>query len=352
MTPGKDIAARLGHIYAKDRHISRLVVFTGLWMVFMALTRFSRFYTLLGFQTMASQFPEFGIMALGVMLCMITGGIDLSVVSIANFSSILMGGVLLSLTTETGGLPAYAIPLVFVLAAVIGAGWGIFNGVLVSKFKIPPILATMGTGELVRGLCVAMTNGNAVSRFSRAYAQTLTGRLFGIIPVQLVFFVVMAVLVWFLLSKTVFGTKLYMLGTSTTAAEYSGLKVDTLLIKTYMVSGMFAALGGMIMLANYNSARADYGTVYTLQCVLVVVLGGVSPNGGKGRIGGVVLAIILLRMLETGINRFQSISSYYILLIWGGVLILVMVLNHFTDTSTARGFKKAVRAQQDKAART
>jgi simple sugar transport system permease protein len=98
-----------------------------------------------------------------------------------------------------------------------------------------------------------------------------------------------------------------------------------------MLSGICAALGGMIMLANYNSARANYGSVYVLQCVLIVVLGGVSPSGGKGRISGVVLAILLLRMLETGINRFPQISSYYISLIWGGVLLLVMVLDYFTE---------------------
>jgi simple sugar transport system permease protein len=154
--------------------------------------------------------------------------------------------------------------------------------------------------------------------------------------VQLIIFTIMALLVWFLLSRTVFGTKIYMLGTSATAAKFSGLKTDTLLIKTYLLSGIVAALGGMIMLANYNSARADYGTVYTLQCVLIVVLGGVNPVGGKGKISGVILAIVLLRMLETGLNRFPKISSYYISLIWGGVLILVMVLNFFTENKRVR----------------
>jgi simple sugar transport system permease protein len=189
----------------------------------------------------------------------------------------------------------------------------------------------MGSGELFTGICLALTNGNAVSKFSRTYSRTINNRIFDLIPVQLVIFVIMAVLIWFLLSKTVFGTKLYMLGTNETVAKFSGLKNDRLLIKTYMLSGICAALGGMIMLANYNSARADYGTVYTLQCVLIVVLGGVNPIGGKGKISGVVLAIVLLRMLETGLNRFPTISSYYISLIWGGVLILVMVLNYFSE---------------------
>lgn len=334
--------ARFEKLYSNDRHLWRLIFLIIAWMIFIAITRFSRFYSLLNFQTMAAQFPEFGLMSLGVMLCMITGGIDLSVVGIANLTSILMAYLLIQMTNASGMIPAYAIPLVFVLAVGIGAALGIFNGILVSKFHIPPILATMGSGELFTGICLALTKGNAVSKFSRTYARTINNRIFDLIPVQLVIFIVMAILIWFLLSRTVFGTKLYMLGTSATAAKFSGLKTDRLLVKAYMLSGVCAALGGMIMLANYNSARADYGTVYTLQCVLIVVLGGVNPVGGKGKISGVVLAIILLRMLETGLNRFPTISSYYISLIWGGVLILIMVLNYFTE-NTPRFRKKIAR---------
>lgn len=322
---------RFEQLYRRDRHVWRLLFMIILWMIFMAITRFSKFYSLLNFQTMAAQFPEFGLMSLGVMLCMITGGIDLSVVGIANLTSILMAFLLINLTDAAGNIPSFTIPLVFLLAVGLGTAFGVFNGILVSKFHIPPILATMGSGELFTGICLALTNGNAVSKFSRTYSRTINNRIFDLIPVQLVIFVIMAVLIWFLLSKTVFGTKLYMLGTNETVAKFSGLKNDRLLIKTYMLSGICAALGGMIMLANYNSARADYGTVYTLQCVLIVVLGGVNPIGGKGKISGVVLAIVLLRMLETGLNRFPTISSYYISLIWGGVLILVMVLNYFSE---------------------
>jgi simple sugar transport system permease protein len=333
-TPRRPIQ-KFQQMYRNDRHLWRLILMIAIWMLFMAITRFNRFYTMINFQTMAAQFPEFGLMSLGVMLCMITGGIDLSVVGVANLTSILMAFILINLTTASGGLPGYAIPLVFLLAILLGAAFGLFNGLLVSKFHIPPILATMGSGELFTGICLALTNGNAVSKFSRTYANTINNRLFDIIPVQLIFFIVMAVVIWFLLSKTVFGTKLYLLGTSETAAKFSGLNNTRLMLQTYMLSAICAALGGMIMLANYNSARADYGTVYTLQCVLIVVLGGVNPVGGKGRISGVVLAIILLRLLETGLNRFPKISSYYISLIWGGVLILVMVLNYFTENNHA-----------------
>ena len=133
------------------------------------------------------------------------------------------------------------------------------------------------------------------------------------------------------MKKTTYGKKIILMGSSQNVARYSGLLVDWILIKTYLISGICSALGGMIMLANYNSARADYGSNYTLQCIMIVVLGGVSPNGGKGKISGVLLAIFLVRALETGINRFPQISSYYISLVWGAVLLLVMVMNYFTD---------------------
>jgi len=324
-------ASWIGRLYAKDKHLFRIILLIILWSAFMAITRFQKFYTLINFQTMASQFPEFGLMALGIMVCMLTGGIDLSVVGVANLTSILMALLMKRLELADGGLAFYVIPLSFVLAVGIGAAAGAFNGLLVSKVHIPPILATLGTSELFTGISIVITNGKAVSKLARVYATTINSKLFGLVPVQLLFFGGMALVIWFFLMRTTYGTKLYMLGTSATAAKFSGLNIDRLLIKTYTLSGVCAALGGMIMLANYNSARADYGTVYTLQCVLIVVLGGVNPIGGSGRISGVVLATILLKMLETGLNRFPKISSYYISLIWGGVLLLVMVLNYFSD---------------------
>ena len=341
---------KLMNLYRKDRHISRLIIMIVAWMAFMAITRFDKFYTVINFTTMAGQFPEFGIMALGGMLCMITGGIDLSSVGIANVSAILMGMFMKSQMDEEGRIGAFAILAAFVLAVCIGAVVGGFNGVLISKIKIPPILATLGVNQLVTGVSMVVTGGNAVSDLPKNFAETINQKLLkiipgkrgimqGVLPVQLIFFVVIAVVIWFLLMRTTYGKKIYMIGTNENVARFSGVKVDQLLIKTYAISGICAAIGGMIMLANYNSARADYGSVYTLQCILIVVLGGVSPNGGRGKISGVLLAIVLLRLLETGINRFPQISSYYITLIYGAVLLLVMVLNYFEDHPIAR--KKA-----------
>ena len=337
---------KLQAIYRKDRHISRLVIMIVAWMIFMAITRFSKFYTVINFTTMASQFPEFGIMALGGMLCMITGGIDLSSVGVANVTSITMGMFMKSQMVE-GSINVFTMIIAFAMAICIGLVVGAINGVLISKIKIPPILTTLGMNQLVTGISMVITGGNAVSDLPMNYAETINQKLIkvipgkrgvmqGVLPVQLIFFVVIALIIWFLLARTSFEKKIYMIGTNENVARFSGVKVDRMLIKTYAISGICAAIGGMIMLANYNSARSDYGSVYTLQCILIVVLGGVDPKGGRGKISGVLLAIILLRLLETGLNRFPQISSYYINLIYGAVLLLVMVLNYFVEHPVAK----------------
>ena len=332
----------LSRFYHKDRHVARLIIMTVIWLVFMAITKFDKFYTIANFQTIAGKFPEFGLMSLGAMLCMITGGIDLSSVGIANLTSILMAMYMRYRAGESASISGLLIVEVFLFAIIIGCAAGTLNGLLISKIHIPPILATLGVNQLLTGIALVATNGKAVSDIPTTFSAVINQKLLkvvpgkrgtvqGLIPVQLLFFIAAALLVWFLLSRTSYGKKLYLMGTSENVARFSGLKVDQLLVKTYALSGILAALGGMIMLANYNSARSDYGSVYTLQCILIVVLGGVSPTGGKGRISGVLLSIILLSLLEAGINRFPEISSYYITLIWGAVLLLVMVLNYFVD---------------------
>lgn len=169
-----------------DPHITRLIAITLGWLIFLALTRFDRFYSLINFQTMAAQFPEYGLMALGVMLCMITGGIDLSIVGNANLTGILMAYALLAPTEESGALPWFGVPTVLVGGAVIGAVLGYFNSVLINRFNISPILATLGAGELFRGISMALTNGAAVSRFSAQYAMAVNNRVLGnMVPVQI-----------------------------------------------------------------------------------------------------------------------------------------------------------------------
>ena len=154
-----------------------------------------------------------------------------------------------------------------------------------------------------------------------------TGKVAGLVPIPLVVFLVCAAVAGAIVAFTGFGTTILMLGTNDTAARFSGLKVKSLLIRTYVLSGIMAAMAGIVMLANYNSAKADYGASYTLLTVLIVVLGGVNPNGGSGRLSGVLLSILMLQVLSSGLNMFPDISNFYRPLIWGGVLLLVICMN-------------------------
>ena len=340
MGKNEGFAAKIRKIYNNDQYMWRLVIITVAWMIFMAITKFSKFYTVVNFQTMFAQFPEFGLMSLGVMVCMITGGIDLSTVGTANVTGITVAIFMQKLANENNEMSVAWIPVLFVIAILMGMIAGALNGILVSKVKIPPILATLGTGQLFTGIGLVLTNGSAISGFPSNYAYAINNRVCGI-PVQFIIFVIAAAILYFMMSKTTYGKKLILIGTNQNVARFSGLRVDRILIKTYIISGICSALGGMIMLANYNSARSDYGSNYVLQCILIVVLGGVNPNGGKGKINVVLLAIFLVRALETGINRFPQISSYYISVIWGAVLLLAMVLNYFTENHIHLFKKKA-----------
>ncbi len=325
--------SRVVRSITRDTHITRLLIILAAIFLFFAVVKTGSFLNLRTWQSMAIQFPEFGLLALGVMLTMMTSGIDLSLVGIANMTSIGAAVLMLSLAPPdaTGGQVVMAIGAAILFALVAGALAGAFNGFLVATVKIPPILVTLGTLELFTGIAVIITGGKPVSGLPPAYGEVFAGKLFGVVPVPLVVFIGAAIIVGLFMGKTAFGKKILMLGTNETAARLSGLNTTGLLIRTYVFSGLLGALGGLVMLANYNSAKADYGSTYTLLTILIVVLGGVNPNGGSGRLFGVVLAVVILQILSSGLNMFPDISNFYRPLIWGGVLLAVMTANYFSQ---------------------
>ncbi len=322
---GPTFGERLMSVTRRDPHVTRLVVIlVSLLLLFLALKP-DNFTNVATWNSMAVQFPEFGLMALGVMVTMITGGIDLSVVGIANMTSIIAATIMLTLIADgaSGGSVAVAILVAMGASILTGAIAGAINGILVAKVKIPAILVTLGTLELFTGVAIVITAGRPISGLPMSYSNFMAGDVFGV-PMQLIVFLLAVLVIAFIMRRTTFGTKLYMLGTNATNAKFSGLNTTWLLVRTYMLSGVMASVAGLVMLANYNSAKADYGVVYTLLTVLIVVLGGVNPNGGSGRLIGVVLAVITLQVLSSGLNLFPQISNFYRDLIWGGVLLLVI----------------------------
>ena len=307
--------------------IGRMAVLTVLIFVVLSALDPSRFLTLANFSSMAFQFPEFAILALAMMLAMMTGGIDLSVVGLSNLSAVVAALILSRFAgdTATGLVAGWTIVAAMAAALAVGALGGLINGIAIGFFGLPAILATLGSGLVFTGLAVATTGGSAVLGFPVAFAFLGNGDVFGI-PVPLIVFVVIAAIVWLVLERTALGLKIQMLGTNALAARFIGIDDFGVTIRTYVLSGLFASSAGLVIMSRANSAKADYGSSYLLLSILICVLGGINPYGGFGRVAGLVLAVLSLQFLSSGLNMLQ-VSNFARDLIWGGLLLVVMVAN-------------------------
>jgi len=288
-----------------------------------------KFLRLANFQSMASQFPEYGLLALGIMLAMITGGIDLSVVSIANLSGVAGAMVLAShVKLQTLGLAPGTVILIAVIAALaVSLLCGLINGLVITAVGVPAIIATLGTNALFMGIAIILTEGHGVRGFPEEFLFIGSGTLLEI-PMPLIMFVVVASLISLMLNKSSQGFQMYMLGSSPVVSRFSGINNNMVLIKTYLLSGLLAGISAIIIISRVNSMRPGYGYAYLLLGVLIVILGGTNPEGGRGGVLGLAMAIVILQVLQSGLN-ILSFSPFFKKFIWGLILILVMVINFY-----------------------
>jgi simple sugar transport system permease protein len=312
-----------------------LLIAIGLFVAFSLILQ-EKFFTLANVESMSLQMSEYGILAIGIMIAMISGGIDLSIVSIANLSGI---GAALVLTRLTG-MPDYVlIPLAFLVAIVIGSLCGIFNGFLVARIGIPAILATLGTFSLYTGFAYVITGGYAVRT---PQVATLGNGSFLGIPYPVLIYFALILVFWVILNRTTYGYNVYMVGTNATAARFSGINNASVLIRTYWLSGLLGAIAGIVFLARVNSAKPDYGESFVLLTVLIAILGGVSYTGGFGTIGGLFLAVLCVQFLRTGLPPLMlrlsgsSATIFFSKFAWGALLLLVMVLDYYAKKRQAR----------------
>lgn len=317
---------------AKTRESSlfRLLVVTLAVFASMSLLNGSRFFSYRTFASMCFQFPELGVFSLAIMISLITGGIDLSIISVANLAGLAAAFVLAR--PEAASHAGFSVVTAISLALVTSLACGLFNGWLVGYMGITPILATLGTMQLFMGIAFVLTKGHAVAGYPDAF-QTIGNGTLLFVPIPLVLFLASSFVLQILLSRTALGMQLCMMGTNPTAAVFAGLDVRRLQLKTYALSGLLAGIAGLIVIARTNSAKADYGTSYLLQAVLVAILAGVDPRGGFGTVWGILLAVLSLQFLSSGLNllRFQEFAGPYINnftkeFTWGALLLLVMAL--------------------------
>ncbi|MDW4525032.1 ribose ABC transporter permease [Rossellomorea marisflavi] len=258
------------------------------------------------------------LIAYGMTFVILTGGIDLSVGSILALSSALMAGMMVS-----GLDPILAVLIGCILGAIMGA----VNGLLITKGKMAPFIATLATMTMFRGLTLVYTDGNPITGLGDNYAFQLFGRGYFLgIPVPAITMLLAFAILWVILHKTPFGRKTYAIGGNEKAALISGIKVSRVKIMIYSLAGLLAALAGAILTSRLNSAQPTAGTSYELDAIAAVVLGGTSLSGGRGLIIGTLIGALIIGTLNNGLNLL-GVSSFFQMVVKGIVIIIAVLID-------------------------
>jgi len=310
----------------RDDNIVQLLLITIAVFVLMAALSPDKFLRYYNFESISFVFPELGLLSIAILVAMLTGGIDLSIIGIANLAGVL-AGVLFHILSPgaSASLGPVAVAGGIALALSVGVVAGAINGFLIAWLKVTPILATLGTSQVFAGLALVLTGGPAIVGFPAGWNVIGNGKIFGI-AIPFLLFVALAAGVSFLLSRTAFGVRLMLIGANSKAAIFAGLETEKIVFRSYVLSGFLASVAGLILSGRTNAAKSDYGTSYLLEAVLIAVLGGANPAGGRGTVLGVSIAVLALMFLSSGFQILRF-SNFLIDFVWGAFLLLVIAIN-------------------------
>ena len=263
------------------------------------------------------------LIAFGMTFVILTGGIDLSVGSILALSSAFVAGLM------TDGTSA----IIAVLAGlIVGAIMGALNGMVISLGKVAPFIATLATMTIFRGLTLVYTDGRPITGLGQGGWFELFGRgYFWIFPVPVVTMLIAFAVLYFILKKTTFGRYTYAIGGNEEAAKLMGIQVNKVKIMIYSLSGLMAALAGIILTSRLNSAQPTAGTSYELDAIAAVVLGGTSLSGGRGWIVGTLIGALIIGTLNNGLNLL-GVSSFFQLVVKGLVILFAVLADRKQTT--------------------
>jgi simple sugar transport system permease protein len=304
------------------------------------------FLSLFNLQSMAGQVPEIGLLAIGVMLAMCAGngGIDLSGIALANLSGVASAVVMVALLGPSADQTTFSLGFMIGCLAVGFAG-GLFNGMLIARFNITPILCTLGTQMAFMGLAVVISQGRAVTVGSPALLSSIgNDMLFGV-PISFVIFLAVATAIGAVLKYTPFGLWLMLMGTNPKAATFAGFPKSAVILATYALSGTLSGLAGIIIAARNVNVKFDYGSSYLLIAILIVVMAGVRPEGGYGRVVCVVLSAVALQLMSSLLN-FGGLSNFVRDFAWGALLLTFLAVGRYDVI----GFFAPMRRSEDPSA--
>lgn len=258
------------------------------------------------------------IIAFGMTFVILTGGIDLSV-----GSTLALTGVVAASLLAGGFDPILSMGIALILGLILGA----INGVIITKGKVAPFIATLATMTVYRGLTLVYTNGKPISGLGDHASFQLFGKGYFLgIPIPVITTLITFGILYFILHKTTFGRRVYAVGGNEEAAKLSGINADRVKIAVYAISGFLAALSALILTSRLNSAQPTAGQSYELDAIAAVVLGGTSLNGGKGWIFGTLIGALIIGVLNNGMNLI-GVSSFWQQVVKGIVILLAVLLD-------------------------
>ncbi|QTA37446.1 ribose ABC transporter permease [Thermosipho ferrireducens] len=304
------------NILKKMKEYPAIVGFFGIVLFFSLLS--DRFLTVSNFVNVFRQVSIQAVIAFGMTLVIISGGIDLSVGSIFALSAVVMASIL------KGG----SVFLGIVVALLVGAVMGAANGIIIAKGRIQPFIVTLATMAIGRSLTLVYTQGMPITGFPQSFRVIGRGEMLGI-PVPVIIMFGLFMLIWFISTYTKLGLYTYAIGGNETAAKLSGVKVDRYKIIIYVLSGVLSAVSAIILTSRLNSAQPTFGTGYELDAIAAVVLGGASLAGGKGTVIGTLFGALIMGILNNGLNLL-NVSPFYQQSVKGIVILIAVLLERET----------------------
>jgi ribose transport system permease protein len=257
------------------------------------------------------------LIGIGLTFVIITGGIDLSVGSIASVVGIVSANIMVN--AGVSAIPALLVGL------LLGFVAGAMNGVLITLLKLPPFIATLGTMSVYQGLAYVVTDGKPVYNVPQPFVLLLNSYLGGV-PIVVVVVIVVALLAWLLLRRTVFGQNVIATGGSEETAWLSGVRVARIKIMVYGLSGLLAALAGLVVVARISAAQSEAGAPYLLTAIAAAVIGGANLMGGEGRIAGTLVGALILGALTNGLVLL-NVPSFYEQIVTGLVVVIAVAID-------------------------
>jgi erythritol transport system permease protein len=291
------------------------------------------YFSVANFLTMANHVAIYGLLSIGMLLVILNGGIDLSVGSVLALCGVVAGALLQGVTLAALGVMLYPpVWAVVVITCALGALVGAVNGVLIAYLRVPAFVATLGTLYVARGVALLMTNGltynnlNGRPEFGNTGFDWLGFNRIGGVPIGVLVLAVVAILCHLMLTRTAFGRWLYASGGNERAAELSGVPTKGVKIAVYVLSGICAAIAGLVLSSQLTSAGPTAGTTYELTAIAAVVIGGAALTGGRGTVGGTMLGAFVIGFLSDGLV-IVGVSAYWQTVFTGAVIVLAVLLN-------------------------